>query len=488
MPSTERQTLGRGIATKLLAVFSLLLAIFAAASVAALVGLFDLHRGLHSVERDAGRMQRMLELASAVRDQYAHMAHTIIIGDDTHLSLYRGAAESVAEIGKQLARHTVVPEERRLLEEVLAASRELERIFYDELLPAVQRKDNRAAAALHDHILEVVSSAQEKSDRLAQAGERSIAGFGKHAQAVQHVAIRWMLLFMIAALLCAVGVGIYLYRTFARPLSALAAGAARIGSGDLDTTLEVGAKDELGRLAEQFNAMTKALKDHQHKLVQSEKLAGIGRLAAGVAHEINNPLGVILGYIKLLRRNPDQKIDAELKIIEDEAEQCRQVVEDLLDLTRTPPLELEAVPLRELCEDIVRRLQVSSGKAGPRILVRGEGLVMGSGRKLHQVIHNLVKNAVEASGDAGIVEISIDRAASGAIALSVSDTGPGIRPQDRDLVFEPFFTTKPTGSGLGLAVSRAIARAHGGDLEVAASASHGAVFQLTLPGQKRAAA
>src|SRR5690242_918625 len=78
----ERKTLRRGIATKLLAVFSLLLAIFAAASVSALVGLLELHRGLHSVEHDASRMQHMLELASAVRDQYAHMAHTIIIGDD----------------------------------------------------------------------------------------------------------------------------------------------------------------------------------------------------------------------------------------------------------------------------------------------------------------------------------------------------------------------------------------------------------------------
>ena len=483
----ERKTLRRGIATKLLAVFSLLLAIFAAASVSALVGLLELHRGLHSVEHDASRMQHMLELASAVRDQYAHMAHTIIIGDDSHVSLYRGAAETVGGIANKVLSRTREPGERRLVEEVLEASHELDRVFNGELLPAVRRHDGSAAADLHDHILEVVSLAQAKCDKLAQAGERSIAGFGQHAQAVQHVAIRWMLFFMVAALLCAVGVGMYLYRTFARPLSALAAGAARIASGDLDTTLEVATEDELGRLAQQFNSMTKSLKDHQHKLVQSEKLAGIGRLAAGVAHEINNPLGVILGYIKLLRRDPEPRMAGDLKIIEDEAEQCRQVVEDLLDLTRTPPLELEAVNLHVLCEEIVGRVQVSRGKPGPEIFIQGEGQVTGSGRKLHQVIHNLLKNAVEASGDAGKVELTIDDRGAG-VTVTVADSGPGVQPQDRDLVFEPFFTTKPSGSGLGLAVSRAIARAHGGDLELAPSPQQGAVFRLTLPGERRVAA
>jgi two-component system NtrC family sensor kinase len=434
----------------------------------------------------------MLELASAVRDQYAHMAHTIIIGDDSHYDLYRGAAAVVARTADEVAKRTHDPGERRLVEEILAASHELDRLFEQQLLPAVRARDTQAAASLHDQILAVVSSAQEKSDQLAHAGERSIAGFGKHAQAVQHVAIRWMLVFLIAALVCAVGVGVYLHRTFARPVAALAAGAARIGSGDLETTLDVASDDELGRLAQQFNAMAASLKEQQHQLIQSEKLAGIGRMAAGIAHEINNPLTVILGYVKLLRRSPAAELEGDLAIIEDEAERCRQVVEDLLDLTRTPPLELEVVDLRALCEDIARRVPVSLGKAGPAmktpaISVRGQGQVAGSARKLHQVIHNLIKNAVEAAGDEGRVDVSIDSTGPG-VVITVADNGPGIRGQQRDRVFEPFFTTKPAGTGLGLAVSRAIARAHGGDLELGPAAGPGAVFQLTLPAQGRAAA
>ena len=230
------------------------------------------------------------------------------------------------------------------------------------------------------------------------------------------------------------------------------------------------------------------MKDHQRKLVQSEKLAGIGRLAAGVAHEINNPLGVILGYVKLLRRKADPAIDADLKIVEDEAEQCRQVVEDLLDLTRTPPLEAEPIDLRVLCEDIVRRIETSLGKPCREIAIRGEGVVSGSGRKLHQVIHNLIKNAVEAAGADGRVAVNIERSMAGTVTVAVFDSGPGIKPQERDLVFEPFFTTKPSGSGLGLAVSRAIARAHGGDLELASEFEQGTTFRLSLPTERKAAA
>lgn len=481
MPTYRSSRFRWGIARKLALAFSVLIATFCAAAYFAGAGLLELHEALHVVDHNAARMRSVLRLASAVRDQYAHMAHTIILGDDSHVDLYRSASAAVADTAQQVAAQPLDGVERRLLEDIQRASRGLDAIFDGRLLPTVRGQDARAAAALHDEILHVVESAQGMADQLAKHGEESIASSRAHARAIQHVAILAMFVLLATAVLCAVGVALYLHRSLAARIARLAEGAGRISSGDLDTQLSVKGQDELAHLADQFNAMTASLKHNQASLIQSEKLAGIGRLAAGVAHEINNPLGVILGYVKLLRRRGDSGADAELRIVEEEAERCREVVENLLDLTRTPPLELGPVELRALCTDVVERLRTALGRPPLQFEVRGSATVVGSAAKLRQVIFNLLKNAAEAAGGDGAVRVEIERAEPGTVTIVVSDTGSGIKPQDRRFVFEPFFTTKPTGTGLGLAVSRAIARAHGGDLDLAPGEAGGAAFRLVLP-------
>jgi len=276
-----------------------------------------------------------------------------------------------------------------------------------------------------------------------------------------------------------VGVVVYLHRSVARPVAALAAGASRVGSGDLDVRLQNASGDELGRLAEQFNAMAAALKEHQARLVAQEKLAAVGRLAAGVAHEINNPLGVILGHVSLLRRRGSSD-EAELAIIANEAERCRDIVEDLVELARNEPLPREAVDLRALCEETVSRLQVSSGRQDVTVTIDGQATGFANRKRLLQLLHNLVLNALEAVPSAGHVRVSIAGSRTTSAEITVSDDGPGIKPADRGFIFEPFFTTKPSGRGLGLAVSRSIARAHGGDLTLLPS-DEGAAFRLRLP-------
>jgi signal transduction histidine kinase len=469
------------VARKLTIALAVMLTIFGAAAYFALAGLLDLHRAMHLVERDASRMSQVLRLESAVRDQYAHIAHTIIIGNDSHLRQYRSASARVAETARQVVERTRAADHRAAVEEIQRASRELDDLLDRSLVPAVRRGDAATAAAIHDQVLDLVSRAQAKAEVLSDASERSIRDFGAHANVAQHVAIRLMRVFLVAAALCAMGVAIYLHRVIGRPIAGLAAAATRIGSGDLDTKLPVGADDEVGRLAEQLNAMTSSLKEHQAQVVQSERLASIGRLAAGVAHEINNPLGVILGYVKLLRRKSNPALEADLKIVEEEAERCREVIDDLLDVARKPPLEVAPVDLRLLCDGVAKRLRTSLAQPGVRLEVEGHGSVMGSERRLGQVLHNLLKNAVEAVGEVGRVHVNIAPAHDGRVAVVVADTGPGIGSDDRRYVFEPFFTTKPSGTGLGLAVSRAIARAHGGELELGAASDRGTVFRLLLP-------
>jgi signal transduction histidine kinase len=275
--------------------------------------------------------------------------------------------------------------------------------------------------------------------------------------------------------------GAMVLRSVARPVAELRAGAERLAVGDLTARIPIDSPDEFGALARQFNAMTEALGEHQERLVHSEKLAGIGRLAAGVAHEINNPLGVILGYTRLLQKRADPAIADDLRIIEDETLRCREIVEGLLDLSRPMAAALQPVELRELADEVLARLREARLLDGVQVAVEGAAATRGHAPKLRQVLFNLVRNAAEAAGAGGRVEIRLAGDGQSAEA-SVSDSGPGLSPEARTRLFEPFFTTKDHGTGLGLAVSQAIARAHRGSIEVDEAPAGGARFTLRLPG------
>jgi len=238
--------------------------------------------------------------------------------------------------------------------------------------------------------------------------------------------------------------------------------------------------DEFGALARQFNAMTASLTEHQDRLVQSEKLAGIGRLAAGVAHEINNPLAVILGYARLLQKRAEGPLLDELRIVEDEAIRARDIVQGMLDLSRPLPAGHDRVDLREICDEVAGRLREATDLETAAIRVEGSGSAPGVPAKLRQVLANLVRNAAEAAGPGGRVTVRVVEAPDQA-RVEVEDSGPGIAEAAEARLFEPFFTTKDRGTGLGLAVSRAIARAHGGEVTGESLAGGGARFTLRLP-------
>jgi signal transduction histidine kinase len=214
--------------------------------------------------------------------------------------------------------------------------------------------------------------------------------------------------------------------------------------------------------------------------VRSEKLAGIGRLAAGVAHEINNPLGVILGYARLLRKQAAPVLAGDLGIIEEEALRCKDIVEGLLDLSRPLPASRQTVDLRALTDDVVQRLRQADVLRDISVTVQGSGSVEGHAPKLRQVLANILRNAAEAAGKGGRVDVVLADEASG-VAVTVRDTGAGFEPAVLSRIFEPFLTTKDRGTGLGLAISRSIARAHGGDLRVANAPEGGALVTLRLP-------
>jgi two-component system NtrC family sensor kinase len=469
-----------GTAKRLFIAFALLVSTFAFASYLTLAHVRQIHDGLLQMKDHEEGVRVALELASAVRDQYAHQAHTIILGDDSHLRFYTDAERHVTALTGLVAKHAKRPDERAWVADIERATRELDRIFRGSIVPAVLRQDRADVQAEHGRAQLVVTLIQDRADRLVDRFETSIGEFQRDVASLQTAAYRWTIFFVVFAPLLAVVVGGYVLRSVARPVARLQAGAARLASGDLDTRIDIDAPDEFGALARQFNVMTAALKQHQEKLVQSEKLAGIGRLAAGVAHEINNPLAVILGYARLLRRKSDGDAAEDLRVIEDETLRAKLIVDGLLDLSRPLSVEPERIDLRALCDDAIARLRETRLLDEREVLVSGEASVEGHPQKLRQVLVNLVKNAVEAAGPDGRVEVRIEGSSEGA-RIAVRDSGPGLSAEARSKLFEPFFTTKDTGTGLGLAVSQGIVHAHGGELEAESLPSGGAQFVVRLP-------
>ncbi len=474
-----------GTAQRLFLAFAGLIALYGASSAFAIAGFSEIHDGLGGTRRLAEGVRLSLELASAVRDQYAHQAHTIILGNSSHLGFYTHAEARVLELTKEVRLHAQSAEEQAWVDDIEKASGALDQIFRKHIVPAVLAGDRAEMLEQHSLAQEQVSLIQERTDALAHRFEDSIGRVQTHVSEVERRAFRWMVLFLLGAPLLAILVWRWVGRSVAGPVARLQAGAARLAGGDLDTRIEIDTPDEFGALARQFNAMTQALKENQARLVETGKLAGIGRLAAGVAHEINNPLGVILGYTRLLRKRADPSVTEDLQIIEEETLRCQEIVEGLLDLSRPFNLAPEPVDLRELCDDVVARLADSRQLGGVEVKVDGAASASGQPLRLRQVVFNLIKNAVEASGSgarARVVQVKLGPGPEPAsVEVAVADSGPGIKPEASGRLFEPFFTTKPAGTGLGLAVSRAIARAHGGDILAGASALGGALFTLRLP-------
>jgi signal transduction histidine kinase len=239
-------------------------------------------------------------------------------------------------------------------------------------------------------------------------------------------------------------------------------------------------------LAERERA-ERSLRKREHLHLESEKLAAVGRLAAGVAHEINNPLTTVLTFSHLLREKEglgDQD-KQDLDLVIQEASRASQIVRGLLDFARERPARREALDIN----DVVRRTipLLGSHKAFQRITVRDHlqgdlPPVNADMNRLQQVLLNLSLNACEAMQDGGTLTISTSAQGKN-VLLKVADTGCGIKEEHLDHIFEPFFSTKPVGkgTGLGLSVSYGIVQRHGGTLEVESEIGKGSTFIIILP-------
>ncbi len=472
----------RTIGAKLAGAFAAIMSLFAIALFVEL-GAFDRIAEAEAEVEAAEQVRLAAHRAGAlVREQYMHQAHTIINGDDSHLDHYEDVAREARVATTRLIAQ-VEHADAALAEEVARLAARNDAGFHDEVLPAVLRGDRVQLRALHDRTAGVVDQAVEILERLdAKLEARASAARGR-AAALRGRA-RWLTFgCFAAALLLAMVVGAVLVRAVVRPMSLLRDGARRVGQGDLGVAIAVSTRDEFDELASAFNRMTENLARHQRQLLASQRLASIGQVAAGVAHEINNPLGVILGYVKLMRRDASSADAEGLRIIEDETRQCQRIVRGLLDLARPPHLEIAAFDLAELARDAVERLDSVGTFEGRRVDLSGLSTPVHAAAdeaKVRQVIDTLLSNAADATHAGDAITVSVERDGEGC-ALVVRDTGTGIAAEALPKVLDPFFTTKPNGLGLGLAIAQSIVDAHGGRLDVASGPDRGTRVNVSLP-------
>ncbi len=381
-------------------------------------------------------------------------------------------------------------------------------------MEAIRNEPSCSSASCHEHpasqtVLGIID--------IAYSLEEIDASMTLHAAYIIGISLGFILLVSIS-------IGVLLQRLIYLPLKDLSTGAERIAQGNLDHNIPVRNDDEFGRLAGTFNQMTLALKSSMSELqdlvssletkvakrtqellvaeaevAQGEKLAAVGLLASGIAHELNNPLTGVLTFTSLLRKKMQEgSPDAEdLDLVIRETKRCASIIRRLLDFAREKVPVKGFFNLNQLIQDTVRFIEGPVALHEIQIttdLAADLPDVWGDGDLIKQVILNVLVNAQQAISGPGTIAVvsrrcqlsdllQSDGAPAPTVEIAIRDTGCGIPEANMQRIFDPFFTSKEVGkgTGLGLSVSYGIIKAHGGLIKVESSVGIGTIFRILLP-------
>lgn len=263
----------------------------------------------------------------------------------------------------------------------------------------------------------------------------------------------------------------------------------KIKKGKINERIYITNNDEIGELADNFNRMFDLIskqKELEKSINQQSKMASLGVLASEVAHEINNPIGVILGYSSFLESKlaDDEKIKNYVIEIKKESQRCKKIVENFLNYARIPNPVLKEINLNAVLDEII-----SFASNHPDIqdidiekhFDKDLPLIMADEDQIKQVAINLIFNAASAIEGSGKITISTERGLEGFVNILFKDTGKGIPEEHLERIFEPFFTTKPKGTGLGLAIARQIVKQHLGNISIQSELGKGTLVVVSLP-------
>ena len=311
------------------------------------------------------------------------------------------------------------------------------------------------------------------------------------AYATQTALQRELMVAIIVALLLMIGVGYGLGRGFIRPILVLQKGTHAVAAGQLDARVDIRTGDEFSDLGDAFNTMAARLSELKEDVKRQERQATLGRLAAGLVHDLSHPVQNIGNSLRLLfREEQDQETSDTLRrTIDRELGTLKRFIEDLRNLANPRPIERFAVDVNGSLADVVEPARADAQRAGVEIEARYADCPLtidGDRFAIGRVFRNLLTNALQASEPGGRVAVNTKRVGD-RIVITVSDTGIGI-PSDRlASIFDEFMTTKRGGLGLGLAISKRIVEQLDGTIDVE-SDSRGTVFTVTFPSRENAAA
>lgn len=407
---------------------------------------------------------------------------------------------------RQALRGELPPEDRAVLTRVLAHLDRVENLFRDFQVqadeisshladgqPEAARETGQAlrrdASRLHEEVESLGRLVGDRQQQVAAATSTAQVRSDTVAAALTAVA------FVFAVL--AVGAVVVALR----PIARLTTEVQRVAAGESGARVEVRGTGEIAVLAEEFNTMVRALEARDRSLreraaeearakealARSERLALVGQMLAQITHEVRNPLNALSLNTELLADElaaleEDHTADSWeiLETVSSEIDRLTAVTEHYLQLARRPPARLESTDLVALVEDVVRLLEVELDQQGVvlQVSLSDPGAQLVDGNQLRQALLNVVRNAVEAGGRH--LEISL-LTLPDAVALRLTDDGPGMSDEERARACDPFYSTKASGTGLGLAITRQILEDHGGTVEIDAPPGKGTVLSLVLP-------
>jgi signal transduction histidine kinase len=359
---------------------------------------------------------------------------------------------------------------------------------YSQLFHALTVGDRDAAEKARSELVKREAEGAGRLRGIKTRVEERMERLSADAKRRERRSIELLVGLTVLTLLVGAATSMYARRVLA-PLTRVTERAEAVARGDLTPRAVVASEDEIGELATTFEGMVAAIQRARSELVQAERLATIGKMAAHITHEIRNPLSSIGLNIELLEeevaaRGGDRESAQLLSAIKAEVERLSRIAEQYLSVARRPRPRLE----RERVDDLVRELsafvrpELERAQVTSRLEI-DESLpdVLADESQLRQALLNLIRNAREAMPEGGELAVSVRQAVGGGVDIAIDDTGTGIPEDVRASVFDPFFTTKQRGTGLGLAVTREIVEAHQGVIACEAREGGGTRFRIHLP-------